>query len=237
MMNRREFLSGSMALLQSAPRQQLNVLLILVDDWGATDLGCGGSKFYETPNMDRLAANGMRFTPAYSACTVCSPSRAAILTGKYPARLHLTDWIPGHDYPWARLRPPKWTQFLPLEERTIAEALKPAGYATASIGKWHLTPASGDIAMYYPEHQGFDKNFGGSHRGQPPSYFSPYGLETLKDGPPGEYLTDRENNEAIRFIEENRSRPFFVYLPHYAVHTPIQAKKDVAERFRKTADP
>src|SRR3954453_11865094 len=237
MITRRELLSSSLALWQRAGQQRLNVLLILVDDWGATDLGCGGSKFYETPHIDRLAASGVRFTQAYSACTVCSPSRAAILTGKYPARLHLTDWIAGHDYPWARFRPPEWTQYLPLEERTIAEALKPAGYATVSIGKWHLTPPSGDITAYYPEHQGFDKNFGGTHRGQPPSYFSPYGLETLKDGPPGEYLTDRENKEAIRFIEENRSRPFFIYLPHYAVHTPIQAKKELAERFRATADP
>lgn len=237
MLSRRELFAGSLALWQRPrERQQMNVLLILVDDWGATDIGCGGSTFYKTPNMDRLAASGMRFTQAYSACTVCSPSRAAILTGKYPARLHLTDWIPGHDYPWARLLPPKWTQYLPLEERTIAEALKPAGYATVSIGKWHLTPASGDMAAYYPEHQGFDQNFGGTHRGQPPSYFSPYGLETLKDGPAGEYLTDRECSEAIRFIEKNRAQPFFVYLPHYAVHTPIQAKKEVAERFRATAD-
>ena len=235
MMNRREFLSGSMALLQIPPRQQLNVLLILVDDWGATDLGCGGSRFYETPNMDRLAANGMRFTQAYSACTVCSPSRAAILTGKYPARLHLTDWIAGHDYPWARLRPPAWTQYLPLEEQTIAEALKPAGYRSASIGKWHLTPPSGDMAAFYPDRQGFDYNAGGSHRGQPPSFFSPYGLETLSDGPRGEYLTDREAAEAARFIETNRSKPFFVYLPHYAVHTPIQAKEEAVQHFRAKA--
>lgn len=235
MLNRREFLAASSAFLQSDRRQRLNVLLIVVDDWGATDLGCGGSKFYETPNMDRLASEGMQFTQAYSACTVCSPSRAAILTGKYPARLHLTDWIAGHDYPWARLRPPAWTQHLPLEEQTIAEALKPAGYKSAAIGKWHLTPPSGDMAAYYPDRQGFDQNFGGSHRGQPPSYFSPYGLETLTDGPPGEYLTDREASEASRFIEANRSRPFFVYLPHYAVHTPIQAKKETIARFKQKA--
>ena len=237
MITRRELLSGSLALWQRARQQRLNVLLILVDDWGATDLGCGGSKFYETPNIDKLAASGMRFTQAYSACTVCSPSRAAILTGKYPARLHLTDWIAGHDYPWARLRPPAWTQYLPLEERTLAEALKPSGYASVSIGKWHLTPPSGDMAAYYPDRQGFDRNLGGSHRGQPPSYFSPYGLETLKDGPAGEYLTDREAAEAARFIEQNRAKPFFVYLPHYAVHTPVQAKRQVVERFQAKARP
>src|SRR3954453_3892953 len=230
MITRRELLSSSLALWQRAGQQRLNVLLILVDDWGATDLGCGGSKFYETPNIDRLAAAGMRFTQAYSACTVCSPSRAAILTGKYPARLHLTDWIPGHPYPWARLRPPEWTQYLPVPEQTIAEMLKPAGYGTASIGKWHLTPVSEDIAACYPERQGFDRNVAGSYRGSPPSFFSPYGLESLKDGPPGEYLTDRETSEAARFIEENRSRPFFVYLPHYAVHTPVQAKTETIER-------
>lgn len=236
-MTRRTLLCGSLALWHAQAKQPLNVLLILVDDWGATDLGCGGSKFYQTPNMDRLAASGMRFTQAYSACTVCSPSRAAIMTGKYPARLHLTDWIAGHDYPWAKLRPPDWTKYLPLEEETIAEALKPAGYTSASIGKWHLTPPTGDVAAYYPDRQGFDRNFGGSHRGQPPSYFSPYGLETLKDGPRGEYLTDREGAEATGFIEENKEKPFFIYLPHYAVHTPIQAKKDVAARFRANAKP
>src|SRR5688572_1914327 len=139
MLTRREMLGGSLAFWQGG-RERLNVVLILVDDFGATDLGCYGSQFYETPNMDRLAASGMRFTQAYSACTVCSPSRAAIMTGKYPARLHLTDWIAGHSYPWAKLKPPEWTQHLPLEERTIAEALKPLGYASASIGKWHLTP-------------------------------------------------------------------------------------------------
>ena len=234
MITRRALLSGSLAFWQAKKKQHLNVLLVLVDDWGATDLGCGGSKFYQTPNMDRLAASGMRFIEAYSACTVCSPSRAAIMTGKYPARLHLTDWIAGHDYPWAKLRPPDWTKYLPLEEQTVAEALKPAGYASASIGKWHLTPPDGDMAAYYPDRQGFDRNLGGSHRGQPPSYFSPYGLETLEDGPAGEYLTDREGVEAARFIQENRSKPFFVYLPHYAVHTPIQAKKDIAERFHAT---
>jgi arylsulfatase A-like enzyme len=111
---------------------------MVIDDMGWTDAGCYGSSFYETPHIDRLATEGMRFTQAYSACTVCSPSRAAILTGKYPARLHITDWIDGHQYPWAILRPPDWTKHLPLEETTIAELLRSRGYATASIGKWHL---------------------------------------------------------------------------------------------------
>jgi len=236
MFTRRELLAGSLALWQGG-RERLNVVLIVGDDLGATDLACYGSKFYETPNIDRLAASGMRFTQAYSACTVCSPSRAALMTGKYPARLHLTDWIAGHDYPWARLRPPDWTKYLPLEERTIAEALKPAGYVSASIGKWHLTPPTGDTSAFYPDRQGFDLNVAGTHRGQPPSYFSPYGIETLTDGPRGEYLTDRERTEAVRFITAHRGQPFFVYLPHYAVHTPLQAKEAMVARYEKKAQP
>ncbi len=236
MLTRRELLAGSLALWQRR-RERLNVVLIVGDDLGATDLTCYGSQFYETPNIDRLAASGMRFTQAYSACTVCSPSRAALLTGKYPARLHLTDWIAGHNYPWARLRPPDWTQYLPLEEQTIAEALKPAGYISASIGKWHLTPPAGDTSAFYPDRQGFDVNVAGTHRGQPPSYFSPYGIETLTDGPPGEYLTDRERAEAVRFIKAHREQPFFVYLAHYAVHTPLQAKESVIARYEKKARP
>ena len=209
-----------------------NVIVILVDDWGTTDLGCYGSKLYETPNIDRLAAEGARFATGYSACTVCSPTRAALLTGKYPARLHLTDWIAGHGRPFAKLKIPDWTKFLKHEEVTLAEQFKAAGYATASIGKWHLTPAltTGDEA-YYPETHGFDVNVGGYHRGQPPSYHAPYKIPTLKEGPDGEFLTDREAAEAVKFIEANRTKPFFIYLPHYAVHTPIQSKKEVADRY------
>lgn len=222
----------SLALAQVPRKDPLNVVLILVDDMGWTDLGCFGSRFYKTPNIDRLAAKGMRFTNAYSACTVCSPSRASIMTGKYPARLKLTDWIPGHRYPWAKLRIPDWAAGLPLEERTLAEAVKPRGSATASIGKWHLTPVSGSDA-YYPDRQGFDRNIAGTFRGQPPSYFSPYKIETLADGPTGEYLTDREVTEAIRFIDQHQNKPFFVYLPHHAVHNPVQAKEPVIERYSK----
>lgn len=209
-----------------------NIIVILVDDLGATDLGCCGSSFYQTPNLDRLAREGMRFTQAYSACTVCSPSRAALLTGKYPARLHITDWIAGHKRPNAKLRVPDWTQYLPHGERTLAEALKGAGYATASIGKWHLGGPE-----YYPETHGFDRNVGGTDRGQPPSYFSPYRIPTLPEGPAGEFLTDRESVEAARFITENRDRPFFLYLPHYAVHTPLAGKKEVVEKYRGRISP
>ena len=164
----------------------MNVIFILVDDWGWTDGGTFGSDLYETPNIDRLAKEGMRFTDAYSACTVCSPTRASAMTGKYPARLHVTDWIQGHRRPYAKLAVPDWTMYLDHREVTIAEALKLAGYATCSIGKWHL-----GNERHWPLLHGFDENYGGYHRGQPPSYFAPYKIPTLKEGPDGGYLTDR----------------------------------------------
>ena len=226
-------LTTSLLAVDSAPKRPPNVIIVLIDDMGMTDLSCYGSKFYESPNIDQLAKDGVRFTQGYSACTVCSPTRAALLTGKYPARLHITDWIPGHERPKAKMKIPEWQKFLPFEEITLAEQLKSAGYATASIGKWHLTPGLkvGDEA-YYPDKHGFDINIGGYHRGQPPSYFSPYKIPTLTDGPVGEYLTDREANEAVKFIEANKDKPFFLYLPHYAVHQPIAGKPEVVAKFK-----
>ncbi len=227
------FLAGVLASRPVTGAQRPpNFVVVLVDDLGGTDLGCYGSRFYETPNIDRLAKEGLRFTRSYSACTVCSPTRAALLTGKYPARLHVTDWIPGHKRPNARLSPPDWTMYLAHEERTLAEALKSAGYATASIGKWHLGGPE-----YHPDRHGFDRNVGGYDRGQPPSYFSPYRIPTLADGPAGEFLTDREGEEAVCFMRENRERPFFLYLPHYAVHTPLMGKKEVIEKYRAKVQP
>lgn len=220
------------AVNAQAARRPLNFVVILVDDLGATDLGCFGSRFFQTPNLDRLARQGMRFTQAYSACTVCSPTRAAMMTGKYPARLHVTDWIEGHKRPKAKLKVPDWTMHLPHKERTIAEALKSKGYATASIGKWHLGGEE-----HHPEKHGFDENIGGYHRGQPPSYFAPYRIPTLKEGPDGEFLTDREAQEAVAFIDRNRNRPFYLYLPHYAVHTPLMGKKEVIEKYRGRVQP
>ncbi len=216
----------------AAPPAQPNFVLFLIDDLGWTDLSCYGSQLYETPNIDRLAGQGMRFTDAYSACTVCSPTRACVLTGRYPARLHVTDWIHGHRRRNAKLKIPDWTHYLAHEEVTIAEALGAAGYKTISIGKWHL----GD-ATHGPLAQGFDINKGGYHRGQPPSYFSPYKIPTLKDGPAGEYLTDREAEEAVTFIKANHERPFFIYLPHYAVHTPIQGKRELTDKYRALVKP
>ncbi len=211
----------------SAAERKPNIVFMLIDDMGWTDLSCYGSKYYETPHIDQLAKDGMRFTQAYAACTVCSPTRSAIMTGKYPARTHITDWIAGHERPFAKLKIPDWQKFLPLEEETIAERLKTAGYATASIGKWHL----GGEGLW-PTAQGFDVNIGGMDIGSPPSYFSPYKIKTLPDGPPGEFLTDRLTQEAIGFIEHNKDKPFFIYLPHYAVHTPIMAKKNVIAKYQ-----
>jgi len=214
------------------PASKPNILFILADDLGWTDGGCFGSNFYETPNIDRLATQGMRFTDNYSACTVCSPSRAAIITGQYPARLHLTDFIPGKVHTKAKLSVPDWTMHLPLEVPNLAKTLKSAGYATANIGKWHLGEAA-----FWPEKQGFDLNIAGCDMGHPPSYFSPYKIPTLTEGPQGEFLSDRLTNEAIKFIEQNKDRPFFVYLPHYAVHHPVMAKPEVIAKYKSKVDP
>ena len=210
-----------------------NIVFFLIDDLGQTDLGCYGSDLYETPHIDQLARDGVKFTNGYAACTVCSPTRAALMTGKYPARLHITDWIHGHKRPKAKLAVPAWTEFLPREEVTLAAALKLAGYATAHVGKWHL----GDEPDKWPDQRGFDLNLGGYGAGQPPSYFSPYKIPTLKDGPPGEYLTDRLADEALRFIEANRTRPFFLYFPHYGVHTPRQGKPGLVEKYQARVKP
>lgn len=214
------------ALLSKGVAAPPNVIVILVDDLGWADLGCQGSQYHQTPHIDAMAREGMRFTDAYSACTVCSPTRAALLTGKHPARLHLTDWIAGHAAPKAKLSPPAWSQRLDPSEPTLASRLKSAGYATAAVGKWHLGTNS------RPQQFGFDVNHGGDHRGQPPRYVSPYSLPELADGPQGEFLTDRECAEAIRFIEAQQGKPFFLYLAHYAVHTPLDGKRDVVAKYK-----
>jgi arylsulfatase A len=216
-----------MILCVSSPAAPTNVVLILADDFGWRDLACYGSDFYESPNIDQLAREGMKFTAAYSACTVCSPTRAALLTGKYPARLHVTDWIPGLPPTNPKLLVPDWTKHLPLEEITLAEEFKAAGYATASMGKWHLGGEE-----YYPEKQGFDINIAGTDAPQPGSYFSPYKIATIKDGPEREYITDRLADEAIKFLEQNKDRPFFLYLPHFAVHLPLQGKQEMIRKYR-----
>jgi arylsulfatase A-like enzyme len=212
---------------QGPSAERLNIIFILIDDLGWRDVGCYGNMTYDTPNVDRLASQGMRFTDGYAACNCCSPTRASIMTGKYPARLHLTDWIPGSTFAWAKLRSPNWTKYLPLKEVTIAEALKPAGYVAGHVGKWHL----GD-EPYRPEMQGFDFNFGGCAKGSPGSYFFPYRIPVIPEGEEGEFLTERLTEEALKFIETNRNRPFFLHFSHYTVHTPIQAKKEVIAKYR-----
>ena len=210
-----------------AAAERPNVVLILADDLGWTDLASFGSDFHETPHLDQLARDGMKFTQSYSACPVCSPTRAALMTGKYPARLHVTDWIPGLMPDNPKLLVPNWTKYLSLEESTIAEQFKAAGYATASIGKWHL---GGEI--YYPEKHGFDVNIAGTEKAAPPSYIAPWRIATLAEGEEGDYLTDRLGGEALNFIERVRERPFFLYLSHFAVHTPIQGRPDLVKKYK-----
>jgi len=232
----RRLLALLLALSTSAfagPAQSPNVIVILVDDLGLTDLSCYGSQFYETPNIDQLAKDGVKFTQAYSSSTVCSPTRAALLTGKYPARLHLTDWIPGYPSPADKLKSPTWQKFLSPDEITLAQQFKSAGYSTVLIGKWHLAPNEKDADAYSPLKYGFDLNIGGNHLGQPGSFFSPYKIPTLTDGPVGEFLTDRESVEAVKFIEQNQDKPFFLYLAHYAVHQPIAGKPEVIKKFEQ----
>jgi arylsulfatase A-like enzyme len=214
-----------------------NFVFFLVDDLGWRDLGCFGSTFYETPHTDRLARQGMRFTDAYAACPVCSPTRASIMTGKYPVRTGITTFI-GAPQPdlWkdnTRLLPAPYATRLALEEVTLAEALKAGGYATFYAGKWHLGPEG-----YWPEDQGFDVNKGGTDAGGPyggNKYFSPYDNPRLPDGPPGEHLPDRLATETVKFIEAHRDRPFLAYLAFYSVHVPLMAREDLRKKYEEKA--
>ncbi|NKI28398.1 sulfatase [Arenibacter sp. 6A1] len=209
-------------------KDKKNVVFILVDDMGWTDLASYGSTFYESPNIDRLAGQGIVFTSAYTPNPVCSPTRAAILTGRYPSRIGITDWIPGRDPKDRPLLGPEDLYELPLEEVTFAETLKEEGYKTFFAGKWHL----GDD-NFLPEDQGFDINKGGHHKGSPPGgYYSPYNNPKLTDGLEGEYLTDRLTNESISFLEKNKDDPFLLYLSFYTVHTPIEANKKHIAKFK-----
>jgi len=208
---------------------QPNFIFILIDDMGWRDIGAYGSTFYETSNLDRLASEGVRFTDAYASCPVCSPTRASILTGKYPATLGLTNFIPGNAR--GRLLETSYIHYLPLNEKTVARTLKDAGYRTYHVGKWHLGEEK-----YWPEHHGFDVNVGGCSWGMPPQgYFSPWGNPRLKDGPEGEYLPDRLTDEAIELIRTNGAAPFFMYMSYYVVHTPIQAPEATVRRFEERA--
>ena len=215
--------------------KQPNIVFIFMDDMGWRDLGCSGSTFYETPNIDALSREGMRFDRAYAACPVCSPSRASLMTGRHPARVGLTDWIDhsGIYHPMrGKLIDAPYIKHLPEEGKPIAQAMREAGYATWHVGKWHL-----GLSDHYPEKYGFDVNIGGCSWGHPrDGYFSPYHIETLPEGPDGEFLTDRLTDEAIRLIENaDPEKPFYLNLCHYAVHTPIQAKPQDIARFEAKA--
>lgn len=239
-------LSATTFASEHAAPQRMNVVFFLIDDLGWKDVGCYGSTYYQTPNIDRLAAEGMRFTDGYAACNVCSPTRAAILTGKYPARLLLTQWLPSGrwDRHGHKFREGRYVSNLPLEEFTLAEALRAGGYRTGFFGKWHLGP----LPYYYPQHQGFDVNIAGRDYGAPGSYFYPFegtwqipttGKTLHKPAPisgkPGDYLVDRLAQEAEKFIRENSDEPFFLLLSHYAVHTPLEGKAKKVAKYQKVA--
>lgn len=209
-----------------------NIVFILADDLGWSDLECYGSSFHETPNLNKLAEEGVRFTNAYTACHVSSPTRASILTGQYPARTGLTDWLPGRkDYPFQKLKNAVPVEHLPYSENnTFAAVLQANGYETAIIGKWHL----GEDSLT-TERQGFKFHTpSGYLKGWPATgFFSPYGMPGLTDGPKGEYLTDRLTGEALEFITENKNKPFILYLSHYAVHDPIQGRPDLVKKYEE----
>jgi arylsulfatase A-like enzyme len=231
-LNRRNFLTtlgGAMTLPAFAREdRKLNFVFILFDDMGWADVGYQGSDFHETPNIDRLATQGMRFTNGYAACPVCSPTRASIMTGKYPARLHLTNFIPGNQpRPYARVLAPDFRRQLPLEEITIAEALHPAGYTSASVGKWHLGNKD-----YYPNQQGFDVSYVAAGRHLAPGWnvnppFKPREGQDQADG-----ITE----EGQRFMEENRKRPFFLYLPYHLPHIPLEARVRLIKKYEAKLD-
>ena len=222
-----------------------NIVLFLIDDLGWADLGVTGSTFYETPNIDRLASEGVFFSDAYAANPVCSPTRASVLTGKYPSRIGLTNHSgsrgsmgPGH-----MLTPPEVKGNMPAGDTTLAEVLKQAGYSTAHIGKWHLQTHHAKGREHYPEANGFDLNIAGHKMGQPGSYYFPYtskqhpstNVPDMGDGKDGDYLTDTLTDKAIKFIEQQGEKPFFLNMWYYTVHTPIMPNKAKLKKYRKKA--
>lgn len=209
--------------------KKMNVIFFLVDDLGWSDVACNNpNTFYETPQIDQLAKEGVRFTNGYASCHVCSPSRASIMTGKYPARTQLTDWLPGRkDYPFQRLKNAVVPQHLGFEEKTIAETFRENGYHTAIFGKWHLGEDSSS-----PLQHGFEYRVTEWNKGWPLTYYSPFKLKGL-EGPEGEYLTDRLTTEALSYIEKNKNEPFFIYLSHFAVHDPIEGRADLVKKYQE----
>ncbi|MEO0475701.1 MAG: sulfatase [Planctomycetota bacterium] len=233
-------LQGCSGMSQTSPP---NIVVIMVDDMGWADLRCYGNMVVETPVLDRFAKQGMFFTDAYAASPVCSPTRAAMMTGMSPARIGLTNHAAGHPPGFVpkgkSLAEAPMVYNLALSHTTIAERLRDAGYATAHIGKWHLsnTRHSADKSIkqeqLYPEHQGFEVNVGGNSSGGPPSFFSPYKNPRLADGPEGEYLPARLADEAIAYIKQERDKPFFINWWPYSVHWPMQAPEELIAKYRK----
>lgn len=221
-----------------------NIVFFMVDDLGWMDSEIYGSEYYETPNITRLAKMGKRFTRAYAANPLCSPTRASIMSGKHPGRFRLTtpaghlppnpdqDLSPTKGQPWMTVATPKSRTFMPLEEYTLAEALKTNGYKTAHFGKWHL-----GHEQYWPEHQGFDVNIGGGHNPGPPSFFSPYNVDNLEDGPEKEFLSDRMAREAIAFLETHKDSTFYMNYWFFAVHAPYQAPQELIKKYNTKEDP
>jgi arylsulfatase A len=234
------WLSLTLCLFAQAGGTKMNVVFILVDDWGWADAGVQGSDYFETPNIDRLAREGMRFTQAYAAAAICSPTRAAILTGKSPARLDMTIWHEGAVRGGSknkRLLEAKAEANLPLAEVTLAELFKQQNYFTAHIGKWHLGKAA-----FYPETQGYDVNIGGTFWGAPATFHWPYRGPWSKSDPElryvpvgpgktGDYLTDKLTDHALRIIGQQMDHPFFLNLWFHTVHTPIEGKPELVKRF------
>lgn len=227
--------------LAQKPAKRPNIIMILADDLGWADLQCYGSTFYETPNLDKLAKQGLKFTNSYASCPVCSPTRASMMTGKYPIKTDVTDWIKGRQVDgkgrtYEKLIAQPFKYFLDPEEETIAEIALKNQYKTFFAGKWHL----GDDEKYYPEAQGFQINKGGFGKGSPVGYkndsvggyFTPYNNPRLKDGPNGEYLTDRLTNECLNFLDNNHVEPFFLMYSLYAVHNPLQAPADLIKKYK-----
>jgi arylsulfatase A len=249
-MNRREFLSGiasasgvlampqvtrAMAPVDAASsaNQQLpNVVFFLVDDLGWGDFSCYGDSFHETPNIDRLAADGMKFNQAYAAAPVCSPSRAGIMTGQHPARLHLTQWIPGVKYPHKKLLEAPSATHLPAGVPTLATEFKRLGYQTAAIGKWHLGGEG-----FLPEDFGFDVNIAGDDNGHPPppnNYFGPWHFHHLTGYTQTDELTEVLTEKMEQFLDSTiKKGPFFLYMAEYAVHLPLQERQALIEKYRQ----
>jgi arylsulfatase A-like enzyme len=208
-----------------------NVVVIVVDDLGYMDISPNNPEsLYDTPNLDRLAAEGVRFTDGYAACPVCSPTRYSLMTGRYPTRAGLTNYFSGRRV--ARFRPAESGDRMALDEVTVAEALRPHGYRTFFAGKWHLGPSE----EFWPEAQGFEVNRGGHRAGGPyggDKYFSPYGNPRLADGERGEHLPDRLAQETCEFMRQNQGEPFLAWLSFYSVHTPLMGRQDLVQKYRE----